>query len=341
MKTRFFTVLLCFVFHLSSIIAQDYTPFYLDNARWVMEIVHPVLGPGDGYSFWEIYTTNQDTVVNGQTYRVTAMKNLCEQWPNSNGDLYYNNNIITNEFVIGGLREEDQRVYFLRFHQLPYWRILQPTIEYFELGVDYLLYDYNITLPDTIHYKDVEVTYTQNGDTMSTVIEYYSIIDEELPAQQDHRQYQIRNSSAFVFPHETGALLEGIGSDYGLFSSYGSSLHTLRCFSIDDIPLLFDDECDPCADYDNVITTAGPDSSSKIAPLIAPNPVGHQLRLQFSGQPQASPFQIVDLRGRVLINGKLEASLNNAVDVSKLSRGYYFLKIYEADTVHILKFVKG
>ncbi len=323
MKTSLSYLSVAFVlFFCYSLSGQEYTPFYLDNAKWTMEGINPVLGSGDGHAFWEVYTLD-DTLVANEVYRKVAVRNLCELWPDPNGELQPNLSLNTNEFVLGGLREEDRKVYFLRFDQEPAWRLLQGTVNRFDAGEEYLLYDFDISVGDTTHYSDLEFFTVSNGDTSFFTSNHFTIIDEELQPLEEHRRYEIRSSTAFAYPFETGGLTEGIGSSYGLFGSYDSFLTYLTCFSVDGESMLVDGNCNPC---DGLVSTRDLEEVEQIQ--VYPNPVQSVLHLRNTGGLAIEEIRIVDQLGRVLRRDKegMDSEILR-LDVSTLPAGMLLLEI--------------
>ena len=300
--------------------SQEYTPFYLDNAKWTMESVWPVSGPEDRYAFWEIYTLN-DTLINNKIYRKVATKNLCELVPDFQGNLHYNNSINTNEFIFGGIREENKKVYFLNFNQEPQWTILQPRLKSFSTDEEHLLYDFDLTLGDTIHFSDLTYYTVTNGDTSYFTKNYFTIVIDQLSSIQDHIRYEVTNSSAYAFPLETGTLLEGIGSSYGFLGSYDSFLTELRCFEINGEVLIFDQNCSPCAGY---VSTNKIDELNKLK--IYPNPANSSLNVRSHTNSKIKEIQILDSVGRLLRVNKY-SSKNIQIDLSSFCSGIIFLHI--------------
>jgi len=271
--------------------AQD-KPFYLDDAKWTIERIYPILGSEDGHGYWEIYTLD-DTTVMDKAYRKVAIRNLCELWPDVNGDLQPNPNLHTDEFLLGGLREEAGKVFFLRFDRPLPWKFLQSQLKNFVVETDYLLYDFNALPGDTVRFSDLNSFTVSNGDTTFFTKENYTIIEEELSAIDNHRRWRTRSSGTFN-PMETGTWIEGIGSSYGLLGSYDSFLTYLRCFSLGGEVLFYGDNCEPCAG----IVSANSPSPSK-ALNIYPNPARHRLLVASSPRDKLRRINIYDSLGRL------------------------------------------
>ncbi|MEL6670356.1 MAG: hypothetical protein AAFP08_15400, partial [Bacteroidota bacterium] len=95
MSVSKFSLTTCLIFiSLLEGYGQEYTPFYLDNAKWTMQAISPVIGSEDGQSYWEIYTLD-DTLVADQVYRKIVVRNICELWPDFEGNLQLNTTINT------------------------------------------------------------------------------------------------------------------------------------------------------------------------------------------------------------------------------------------------------
>ena len=158
-----------------SIVENDYTPFIMNNAEWIIN------KGGSGSIVWIKYSTKSDTVINSISYTNLAYKKLCSYQPLTDQTSYFDG----PSGIIGGLREEDKRVYYLNY----------------TLEEETLIYDYNFEVGDTVYYSDG----------------YYTVIDSELPDKEGLSGWLVRNSLDWNYPHEDTQLYEGIGSAYGLF----------------------------------------------------------------------------------------------------------------------------
>jgi len=144
MKLKFFIsayILLIFSGSSTSLLAQDYTPFFIAHSKWVMSRVNPIIGPEDGHFYWENYTL-QDTLIGDKTYTILARRNLCSLSPDMSGELHPDPTLNTNEMIVGGLREENRKVYVIHF----------------DTNTEQLLYDFDIAVGDTIHFTPTVFT---------------------------------------------------------------------------------------------------------------------------------------------------------------------------------------
>ena len=303
---RYLNVVIAILFfgpNINLIHSQEYTPFHLDNIKWTMKRTTPVLGAGDGQAYWEIYTLN-DTLINDTLYRKVATRNLCEQWPDLNGNLHYNNSIRTEEFILGGIREENKKVYFIRFHAPP-WYLLQYNWPAFSLGSEHLLYDFDFLIGDTIYF-------TNN---------YFTIIVDSLPPVQNHNVFEVINSGTGSFPWETGKLIEGVGSSYGFFGAYDSYYTQLLCYSINGVVTFYGINWTPCAGF---VSTDDVDDMDKL--LIYPNPSNGSLNIESEPNNIIKEIKIIDSLGRLLSVNKYASSIIQ-LDFPDMYSGIVFLNI--------------
>lgn len=300
--------------------AQEYTPFYVQDARWTMEAIYPVIGPGDGHGYWEIYTLH-DTLIDGKTYRLLATRNLCEKWPDGKGGYNYVQNLNTSEFVFGAIREEDRRVHFLRLNPMPSWKVLQRRLFNFPLDIEHLLYDFNAGQADTVRYSDLTFWTVTNGDTTFFTNSHFTILFESTQPEMGHATRRVANNTAYFFPHEQGHLIEGVGFSYGLFGAYDSFLTNLRCFEVDGQPLIFTGGCDPCMGMPTAV-------DAEVAHMVRlyPNPASDMLYVDAPGDMRVVGVTVSDLSGRVLLRQEPMAPFT-PVDLSRLNRGMVLVSI--------------
>ena len=269
MKLKFFIaayILLNFSGPFTSLFAQDYTPFFIAQSKWVMSKVYPIIGPGDGYVYWENYTL-QDTLVEGKTYTILARRNLCSSWPDMSGELHADPTLNTNEMIVGGLREENKKVFVINFGN----------------NTEQLLYDFDVVVGDTIHFTP----------TVFTIIRALN------PPVDGLVNYTVTNSTAFSYPFETGTLSEGFGSSYGLFGSYDSYLTDLLCFARDEEADSLEYQCTPCSQYVTV-NTQDPIMTGAGNVNIYPNPTHSILTLQTNREVNIQEISIMDVNCKLL-----------------------------------------
>ena len=299
---------------------QEYTPFYLDDVKWTMQRVIPAHGIRDRHLFWEIYTLN-DTIIENKTYRKVATRNLCELTINAQGSTIYNYSINTDEFIFGGIREENKKVYFLRFEEQPSWQLFQYRMRSFPQDREHLLYDFDVSPGDTIHFSSIRSFEVLNGDTSFYTTDYFSIIRERLLPLNGHNNHSVINSNAYAFPHETGKLIEGIGSDYGFFGAYDSYLTVLNCFEMNGEVVYSRAGCDFCAGF---VSTSEKDPFSEIK--VYPNPTSHSLNIENNSNLKIIEIRILDTFGKELSINRYHNQPHH-INLSNFNTGFLFLQI--------------
>jgi hypothetical protein len=278
----------------------------------------------------EIYTLN-DTLINNKSYRIVATRNLCQLWPDLQGNLKPNPLINANEFIFGGIREENKKVYFIKFNSNPAWSIFQNNLRGFNLDQEHLLYDFDVTPGDTIHFSDLIFKSIINGDTTIHIQKHFSKIIDQINPVQGHKRYEVANSSAFSFPWETGTLIEGIGSSYGLFGSYDSFLSYLICFEINGEALLFDQECAPCDGY---VSTNNIDELSELQ--IYPNPTTGRLNITSQTNFEIDEIKIMDSVGKLMQANKYSSN-HIELDLSNFYSGILLIHIKFTNGYELVK----
>jgi|GEM_PF-6032465 len=269
MKLKYFistNILLIFTCLFTSCFAQGYTPFFINHSKWVMEKIYPVIGPGDDYLYWENYTLH-DTVLDNKTYTILARRDLCFLWADQSGDLHKDPTLDTSERLIGGLREENKKVYEFDFYN----------------HSEQLLYDYNIVVGDTLYFTP----------TVFTIIRALN------PPENGLVNYIVTNSTAYSYPFETGKLTEGFGSSYGLFGTYYSSFNDLLCFARDEQADSLGYSCTPCSQYFTV-GTQEPEISDSGNVKIYPNPTQGILTLETNNENKILEITVLDIAGQLL-----------------------------------------
>lgn len=271
---------------------QDYTPFYVNNAEWTIETIYPTLGPGDGGAVWQ-YKTKNDTVVNDTMYTNLTKRNLCEYWPMIvTGSRVYVQNLDRNEYIIGGIREENRRVYF---------------------------YDYSTQEEKLIYRYDFEI-----GDTIHFNANNFTIVLEELPKYLDIRRYKVRNRNAYSYPYETSTLFEGFGSSYGLFGSYQGYFNFLNCFRLDD-DILYGG-CSYCEGFITDLSY----SDNEVINTIYPNPAKNIIYIE-NNQKDIARVRLLDLNGVTVKQYESLGEDKISLDISLLHSGVFIVEIIYLD----------
>jgi hypothetical protein len=279
-----------------------------------MEDTQPILGPGDGHSYWEEWIDG-DTVVNGLEYRKVYTKNRCSSTPDrqNNGAPIYHPPSNPNTQLIGGLREEDKRVYFLRFVNAPatsYRSGFSTIIP----GNEYLLYDFNATVGDTIYHGELQAFEVINGDTsLRSIYPRSIVIREEVQSGRLRRQINANNTT-FV-SREYDVVTEKIGSGAGLLGPLRVNLNSIRCYFPDYTSA---SNCDMCPGI-----STGTEDDQILDISIYPNPSEGPIYLE----GEYDSYRIINILGVQLEQGQARSKLN----FERYPKGYYHLIIQKGD----------
>ena len=118
------------------------------------------------------------------------------------------------------------------------------------------------------------------------------------------------------------------------FVSIGSSIGNTTLLS----DILFV-KTDSLGHYGNSIIGINESEEEIVSVNIYPNPVSEYVNIDFFNiqNLKQNNYQIIDINGQLILSSKIDSS-NNRIDVSNLSSGLYFVKIYNA--ARLLKCVK-
>jgi hypothetical protein len=78
-------------------------------------------------------------------------------------------------------------------------------------------------------------------------------------------------------------------------------------------------------EYSSTIAIKGCASSEPIQ--IYPSPATNQLKIEVKSTGASNYYQIMDMQGRIVMKGQLEAATVNNIDISNLSAGIYMVKV--------------
>lgn len=146
---------------LRPLVAQGDFPFPTDSAEWIVYKVYGIIGPEDYFVVYRDFVNGQDSVFEGKTYTVAWRQDLCNCTCVTPGYLPAANQA---PFILGGIREEDGKVFFTAFGG--------DGATYFRPVHDTLLFDFTAQPGDTLPYGEtaLEVTdVTEDTDGRKTV----------------------------------------------------------------------------------------------------------------------------------------------------------------------------
>lgn len=135
--------------------AQGPFPFPTEHAVWTFTTVSGVIGPNDYYTIYRNFVQG-DTLFNSKVYTKAYRQKLCTCTCSGSGPF---TTTTQNKVLIGGVREENGKVYFSTFGQPPFNQYYRPVL-------DTLLFDFTLKLGDTILYGDYQLAVTKVDSTM-------------------------------------------------------------------------------------------------------------------------------------------------------------------------------
>lgn len=193
-------LLICFTFLLMTISinnkvsAQTYCPLVVDSSNYIVEFDNT--GTPFIDAFWG-YQILGDTIVNGITYKKVYTLNLYTQ------TLYppIGQFELLGKYVGGLIRENNKKVYFKELDSLSQWQFgcTMDTSEY-------LLYDFNLHVGDTIN-----LCIQENNYITDTVIDSLY----QYPVAPLNKTFTIKRKNHNIEYY----LIEGVGSNFGLKQS--------------------------------------------------------------------------------------------------------------------------
>ena len=135
--------------------AQADFPFPTDSAEWIVYKVYGIIGPEDYFVVYRDFVSGQDSVFEGKTYSVAWRQDLCSCTCVTPGYLPVANQ---TPFILGGIREEDGKVFFTVFGG--------DGATYFRPVHDTLLFDFTAQAGDTLPYGDKQLAVTDVTEDM-------------------------------------------------------------------------------------------------------------------------------------------------------------------------------
>lgn len=265
--------------------AQNYEPLVRDNAHWVVGHRHD--GLGICTEFME-YFTEGDSILNDVLYKKVYQYQL-------ESVEYEPPYTRTGIPVLYGFLREDTNA------RIVYGLLGNPS-ECFT--TEDTLFNFSVSQTDTL-----ELCIGVAGPITFDAIYYVNAFGYY------RKHFKTKDQSYYAGIH----LIEGIGSDNGLFEWLGFAFkdfdgYVLKCYTNGDIS-----NC-------NILTN----TKNEVAPRIKifPNPlIGNMLTIQIPGNNnQRLIFQVLDVYGKVLSESIIETSTYN-LDLGGLSKGVYVIKV--------------
>ncbi len=192
-----------------------------------------------------------------------------------------------------------------------------------------LLYDFDLNINDTIPSSYVYDTSSSPGAVVVDEIDSILINSTYL------KRYHLTSTPGGIH------LIEGIGSDLGLFSPIKSDYfehgYGLMCFKNIAEELYYDggdsSNCDLITDINNkyYINTSL---------SLYPNPSKNKITLQISNDDIRNiEAEIYDVHGKMFVSKKINSQTTD-IDISSIAKGVYILKVYCGNDVAVKKLIK-
>lgn len=298
---KFFIILLFFLCSaFAKAQAYIYHPMPDSNAVWNEENENTLGYPCSTYDYYSCFLGG-DMVIGNYSYkklfRWGAIDENCS--PNLN---YYQGMAFIRQDIPG------KKVYVNLF------------------GIDTLLYDFNMTIGDTI-----SNSYTLNQGSGARVV---SNIDSVLIGSTYRKKFKISGGE-----YDGYFIFEGIGSTIGLIPRFSSEFDWtyLRCFSINN-QTVYPDTNSICDIMTEIKTDA---HFSKINIQIYPSPASKiceiSIDMQSASFGKIILYNSIGGNSKTIFFGKLDSGINIITyDTSRLSSGLYILQLVDEKDAYII-----
>ena len=279
-----------------SALAQQYRSFPTHDAVWRED--HHVSYGSSHYSYLNYKNfINGDTVINGKTYhKIYSSGKRYSYVYNSGSNSYYQN------VYQGCIREDSLKHVYLYLN---------------ENAHEYLLYDFNLALGDTLSKNLYGMGLLHSYDPSIKLI--VNAIDSVIVGGDYHKRYR------FDYSYHTLYLIEGVGSSDGLletFDCYPSYSTDLVCFKQENIDAYpFGQACD-------LVVTGIEEIASKQRIQLFPNPSNGTFSINFMDEaPENAILRISDQLGQTVYEKKLTGNKLHQRNAGKSADGIYIIRI--------------
>ncbi|MCB0698859.1 MAG: T9SS type A sorting domain-containing protein [Chitinophagales bacterium] len=294
MKLR--TLLAAALFITLNSTAQTYQPFPKDNVYWIYltgYILHGQSTPDYGYIYHQYMLKGDDTVLNNKTYKLIHRRRFVDS------NKYHTNKIYAPSFhnrianvpddVIGGIREDSQKVY----------------IKYFDSNPEVLYYDFTLKVNDS--FADPIYTYL---NLKTAIIK----IDSVLVGSNYHKRYHGQTSS-------TLEIIEGIGNTHEFYPSLiGQDYGYMVCYNSTQYGTYHSDSTNVFYIHPYGTPASVEKTAERTKLSIAPNPFTNTVRITAASVVKLSVYNIV---------GKLICTYNKVknidIETGSWAKGMYYL----------------
>jgi len=198
--------------------------------------------------------------------------------------------------------------------------------------INYLTYGPELSTPIR---QEGRALYVWNGDADELLFDFDLEVGDMLPTSfnnydesmevMDLDSIQLNGEWRRVYTVNGGwaqTIVEGIGSDRGLFEPIGAILecgHNLECFSINGESVYPGPEC-------NIVMAIAGSEEQRID--IRFDAASALLTVVMPGGPAAVPVDVLDVNGRLCLQARLNAN-GGQIDLTTLASGTYLVRIGE------------
>jgi hypothetical protein len=298
MKKLLLLIFLSFSFRL---FAQPnaYRPFPEDSALWIVDWVTPHNNPP---ILRDVYIMHGDTIFNNVSYNKIYKESNVYNYP-------YGPSTVSSAYkYIGAMRQDstNKKVFFRSD----------------TMSTDTLLYNFNLKIGDTL-----SATYLKLGSGMFNPVVVTNIKDTLINGIHHNR---------FIFNHSSiyGNLIEGVGSDCGLFEmgahfEGGPSMNCFKTHDISPIQLIGVDTHGnyhygqyPCGYYFSISTGVRNEESGSFQFELSPNPSTGLIAINSSEKFQ---YSVYDVFGRLVLEST-DINQRTFLNLSGYPKGIYFVR---------------
>jgi len=228
-----------------------------------------------------------------------------------------------NDIYIGGFRQEDKKVYFLKSY---------------DYEKEYVLYDFGKEVGESITWLDLPYYYgdwvEMDGFPAIAGIFDWEITREILDIKESDYGRIFHLSPTYLYSIVNSNWIEGVGSTAGLFwdfityaMCYNSCYYKLSCMKLGDEWFYLDDNCDSCF---NLEEGSWPNSLSNIdaeSCFVFSNQLTKQIEIHATFLLGDCVFELLNLQGQVIQTEKLNSAHHFFSYVGK--QGVFLYRIVE------------
>lgn len=303
--------------------AQEYEPFVLDDFERTGFYGEHRGFEGEQLAYFWTIESKGDTVINGQNYVNILIRQDCKYEVDFNGseDIAYSSESCD---LVGGLREENKRVYFYRYSTLgPEWlRALCPAYV-LPKNEEHLLFDFSLEVGDTVNLSYV--------------------FDKRQAIKKEERINSLTGYKGHIMEisdlgGEEIEWVEGYGSSTGLFSSYLGISIPYRGFKAYNSCLTYrgesivDENCGQC-DKDQVRSceslVSTEEEQNEVSIKVFPNPTNGEVIIE--SNKRIKDVIIRNTNGQVLARKSVEGLKRTRIEVTNFAQEALLIEIQTTD----------